>query len=113
MPRRKVKLDTKVAAMRESLQLTNVAEIIRKRRLSKQSLYNWYQRVLEALPDILADESPGRSLRPRSSQHPLFKRCACTRLRTGTRSADDGRRHVVAQRRMARNGSWGRSVDRD
>jgi hypothetical protein len=45
MPRRKVKLDTKVAAMRESLRLANVAEIIHKRRLSKQSLYNWYQRV--------------------------------------------------------------------
>jgi hypothetical protein len=72
MPRRKVKLDTKVAAMRESLQLTNVAEIIRKRRLSKQSLYNWYQRVLEALPDILADESPGPKPKAKVESAPPF-----------------------------------------
>ena len=73
MPRRKVKLNTKVAAMRESLRLTNVADIIRKRQLSKQSLYNWYQRVLEALPDILADESPGPKPTAKSESPPAFK----------------------------------------
>jgi len=72
MPRRKVKLDTKVAAMRESLRLANVAEIIQKRRLSKQSLYNWYQRVLEALPDILADDKPGRKSKAKSESSPPF-----------------------------------------
>ena len=72
MPRRKVKLDTKVAAMRESLRLANVAAIIYKRRLSKQSLYNWYQRVLEALPDILADNRPGRKSKTKSESPPPF-----------------------------------------
>jgi hypothetical protein len=72
MPRRKVKLETKVAAMRESLHLANVAEIIHKRRLSKQSLYNWYQRVLEHLPDILADAKPGRKPRAKSESSPPF-----------------------------------------
>ena len=72
MPRRKVKLDTKVAAMRESLRLANVGEIIRKRRLSKQSLYNWYERVLEALPDILADDKPGRKSKGKSDSPPPF-----------------------------------------
>ena len=71
MPRRKVKLDTKVAAMRESLRLANVAAIIHKRRLSKQSLYNWYQRVLEALPDIL-DDRPGRKSKTKSESPPPF-----------------------------------------
>jgi len=72
MPRRKIKLNTKVAAMRASLRLTNVAEIIRKRRLSKQSLYNWYQRVLEALPDILADEPPGPKHKDKVESAPPF-----------------------------------------
>jgi len=72
MPRRKVKLDTKVAAMRESLRLANVGEIVNKRQLSKQSLYNWYQRVLEALPDILADDKPGRKSKAKSESSPPF-----------------------------------------
>ena len=72
MPRRKIKLNTKVAAMRESLRLTDVATIIRKRRLSKQSLYNWYQRVLEALPAILAEESPGPKPTTKSESPPPF-----------------------------------------
>jgi len=72
MSRRKIKLNTKVAAMRASLRLTNVAEIIRKRRLSKQSLYNWYQRVLEHLPDILADEPPGPKSKDKVEPAPPF-----------------------------------------
>jgi hypothetical protein len=72
MPRRKVKLDTKVAAMRETLRLANVAAIIHKRGLSKQSLYNWYQRVLEALPDILAEDKPGRKSKAKSESAPPF-----------------------------------------
>jgi hypothetical protein len=72
MPRRKVKLDTKVATMRESLRLVNVATIIHKRRLSKQSLYNWYQRVLAALPDILADDKPGRKSKAKTPSPPPF-----------------------------------------
>ncbi len=60
MPRRKVKLDAKVAAMRESLRLMNVADVARKHKLSKPALYTWYHEILAALPDILADEKPGR-----------------------------------------------------
>ena len=60
MPRRKVKLDVKVAAMHKSLRLTNVADIVQEHGLSKQALYNWYDKVLEALPDILTDDKPGR-----------------------------------------------------
>ncbi len=72
MPRRKVKLDTKVAAMRETLRLANVTEIIHKRRLSKQSVYNWYERVLDALPDILAGDKPGRKSKAKSESSPPF-----------------------------------------
>jgi hypothetical protein len=60
MPRRKIKLDAKVAAMRESLRLMDVEGIARKHQLSKPALYKWYHEVLEALPDILANEKPGR-----------------------------------------------------
>lgn len=72
MPRRKIKLNTKVAAMRASLRLTNIAEVIRNERLSKQSLYNWYQRVLDALPDILADEPPGPKSKDKVEPAPPF-----------------------------------------
>jgi transposase-like protein len=66
MPRRKVMLNAKVAAMRESLRLMNVEDIARKHQLSKPALYKWYHEVLEALPDILADEKPGRKPKPKS-----------------------------------------------
>jgi len=72
MPRRKIKLNTKVAAMRASLRLTNVAAVIRNERLSKQSLYNWYQRVLDALPDILADAPPGPKSKDKTQSIPPF-----------------------------------------
>jgi len=72
MPRRKVKLDVKVAAMRESLQLMNVAEVVNKHGLSKQAVYNWYREILEALPDILADDKPGRKPKSEADSAPPF-----------------------------------------
>jgi ACT domain-containing protein len=72
MPRRKVKLDVKVAAMRESLQLMNVAEVVSKHGLSKQAVYNWYREILEALPDILADDKPGRKPKSKADSAPPF-----------------------------------------
>jgi transposase-like protein len=59
-------LNAKVAAMRESLRLMNVEDIARKHKFSKPALYKWYHEVLEALPDILADEKPGRKPKPKS-----------------------------------------------
>jgi hypothetical protein len=72
MPRRKVNLDVKVAAMRTSLRLTNVADIVQEHGLSKQALYNWYDKVLEALPDILTDDKPGRKPPSKAESAPPF-----------------------------------------
>jgi hypothetical protein len=72
MPRRKVKLDTKVATMREGLQLVNVAGIAHKYQVTEQSVYNWYDRVLEALPNILADAKPGPKAKPAVESAPPF-----------------------------------------
>jgi len=72
MPRRKVKLDAKVTAMRESLRLMNVEDIARKYKLSKPALYTWYHEVLEALPDILADKKPGRKAKSKVEATPPF-----------------------------------------
>ena len=72
MPRRKVKLNVKVAAMRESLRLVNVAEVVDKHGLSKQAVYNWYREVLEALPDILVDNKPGRKSASKAKSSPPF-----------------------------------------
>ena len=72
MTRRKIRLDTKVATMREGLQLVNVADIAREHGVTEQSVYNWYNRVLEALPDILTDEKPGRKAKAPIESAPPF-----------------------------------------
>ncbi len=72
MPRREIELDVKVAAMRESLRLTNVVDTARKHGFSKQAMYNWYHKVLEALPDILADDKPGRKPKSKAESSPPF-----------------------------------------
>ena len=59
MARRKVKLETKVQAMRECLQLENVAAIMHKYHLSERAAYNWFERVWAHLPEILQDAKPG------------------------------------------------------
>ena len=72
MPRRIVELDDKVAAMRESLRLVDVADIANKHSLSKQAMYNWYHKVLAALPDILANDKPGRKPKLEAKSPPPF-----------------------------------------
>jgi len=72
MPRRKVSVDTKIQVMRESLRLTNIQEVLRKHDVSERSVFNWYREVLEALPDILADERPGRKSKPKTDSAPPF-----------------------------------------
>ena len=72
MPRRKVELDIKVAAMCESLRLTDVVDIAHEHQLSKQSMYNWYHKVLDALPDILADDKPGPKPELKAESAPPF-----------------------------------------
>ena len=64
MPRRKVELDIKVQVMREVLHVAGVQDVLEKHGVSERAVFNWYARVLEALPDILADETPGRKVRP-------------------------------------------------
>lgn len=72
MPRRKVNLATKVQVMRENLRLTDTQAISRKYGVSERAVYNWYQRLLEALPDILADAKPGRKPVSQNESPPPF-----------------------------------------
>lgn len=72
MPRRKVALDTKVEFMRESLRLTDLKDLLCKHGVSERSAYNWYREVLEALPDVLADDKPGRNPKPKAESEPPF-----------------------------------------
>jgi hypothetical protein len=58
--------------MRESLKLADVACTAHKHDLSKQSMYNWYRKVLEALPDILANDKPGRKPKSDAESAPPF-----------------------------------------
>jgi len=72
MPRRKIDLEVKVEFMREGLRLIGVGDLIRKYGVSERSAYNWYSKVLDALPDILADEKPGRKPQPKAESAPPF-----------------------------------------
>jgi hypothetical protein len=72
MPRRKVEVEVKVEVMRECLHMADVENISRKHGVSERAAYNWYTRVLEALPDILADDKPGRKPKPKAESAPPF-----------------------------------------
>jgi hypothetical protein len=70
MPKRKINLDVKVQAMRECLQLAEVESVMHKYHLSKRSAYNWFDQILERLPEILQDAKPGPRPPRRSSTAP-------------------------------------------
>ncbi len=72
MPRRTIKLDVKVDVMRDSLRLTGLEDVLRKYGVSRRSAYNWYREILEALPDILADDKPGRKPKSKADSAPPF-----------------------------------------
>lgn len=72
MPRRRIELEVKVEVMRECLHMADVKDIARKYGISERAAYTWYTRVLEALPDILADGKPGRKPRPKAESTPPF-----------------------------------------
>jgi transposase-like protein len=72
MPRRKIELEVKVEVMRECLHMAGVEDISRKHGISERAAYNWYHKVLEALPDILADDKPGRKPKPKAESAPPF-----------------------------------------
>jgi hypothetical protein len=72
MPRRKIKLDVKVRIMRERLRLTSVEDIPHKYGVSERSAFNWYRKVLDALPDILAEDKPGRKSKSKADVAPPF-----------------------------------------
>jgi hypothetical protein len=72
MSRRTIKLDVKVDVMRDSLRLMGLEDVLRKYGVSRRSAYNWYREILEALPDILADDKPGRKPKSKADSAPPF-----------------------------------------
>jgi len=72
MPRRKIELDVKVKVMRESLRMANVKDVSRKYGVSERSAYNWYNRVLKALADILTNDKPGPKPELKAESAPPF-----------------------------------------
>jgi hypothetical protein len=46
MPRRKIKLEVKVEAMRECLHMADVEDIACKYGISERAAYNWYRKEL-------------------------------------------------------------------
>jgi hypothetical protein len=72
MSRRTINLAVKVNVMRDSLRLMGLEDVLRKYGVSRRSAYNWYREVLGALPDILADDKPGRKPKPKADSAPPF-----------------------------------------
>ncbi len=59
MPKRTIALDAKVQAMQESLHLQDVEATAAKYGLSERSMFVWFDKVKEALPEILQEAKPG------------------------------------------------------
>jgi transposase-like protein len=70
MPRRSVSVDEKVTILRACLKLDHVADTAQQHGVAKQSIYQWYQEILEALPDVLAPEQPGPKPAPALPEEP-------------------------------------------
>jgi len=80
MPRRIVDLDTKVQTMRECLHLSGVEAVTHKYAVSERVAYQWFEQILERLPEILSESKPGpktqgaESLAPRRRRNRSAKR---------------------------------------
>jgi len=59
MPKRKIDLDVKVQAMLECLHLEDVETVTEKYDLSKRSLFVWFDKIKNHLPEILQEAKPG------------------------------------------------------
>ncbi len=74
MARRKIDLATKVHAMREGLHLENVAAIAQKYQVSERIAYQWFEQILERLPEILSESKPGPKTQRTESLAPPRRR---------------------------------------
>ena len=64
MPKRKINLDVKVQVMLECLHLQDVEAATEKYDLSERSLFVWFSRIKEQLPEILQEAKPGPKEEP-------------------------------------------------
>lgn len=59
MPKRKIDLGVKVQAMLECLHLQDVEAVTQKYDLSKRSLFVWFNKIKDHLPETLQEAKPG------------------------------------------------------
>lgn len=51
--------DQKVEAMRRCLHLENVKEVMSEYGFSERSAYNWFNKILQQLPEVLENKKSG------------------------------------------------------
>lgn len=74
MSKRKIDLDVKVQAMLECLHLQDVEAVTEKYDLSERSLFVWFSKIKEQLPEILQEAKPGPKEAPPRPQTTTDKR---------------------------------------
>jgi len=52
-----IPLETKVAALKKALKLSNPSDVAKEFGISEETLYNCYNKVIESLPSILPRKS--------------------------------------------------------
>lgn len=67
---KKISIETKVAALKKALTLSNPSGIAKEFGISEDTLYNDYHKIIESLPSIL----PQKSLVKRIVRHFFFLR---------------------------------------
>jgi transposase-like protein len=72
MSRRQVELEVKVNAVRESLRLVNVAAVARKHGVTPRVLYQWFHKLWEGLPQLMANAKPGPKAQVKPASSPPF-----------------------------------------
>jgi hypothetical protein len=72
MARKALDTNSKVEAMRQCLCLRDVDEVMSEYGFSKRSAYNWFNRILERLPEILENDKPGPKAEPKQESAPPF-----------------------------------------
>lgn len=67
MANKRIDLNTKVAVMQACLTLEHVNEVLETYGVSERSIWYWYRRIIEHLPDILDNRMPGPTSRERKA----------------------------------------------
>lgn len=62
---KKISIETKAAALKKALKLSNPSEVAQEFDISEETLHNDYNKVIESLPSILSRKSLAKRIASR------------------------------------------------